>query len=128
MLIEILPQAFTVCQVAALPVDALETEFCFFGKTDQELSLVCPTKYVPGQTIAREDGWRGIRIVGKLDFSLVGILSKISGILAKERIGIFAVSTYDTDYILLKGEQLEQAIKALYAHGYAVQNMTAAGR
>ena len=108
MLIEILPQAFTVCQVAALPVDALETEFCFFGKTDQELSLACQTKYVPEQTIAREDGWRGIRIVGKLDFSLVGILSNISGILAKEQIGIFAISTYDTDYILLKGEQLSR--------------------
>ena len=82
----------------------------------------------PEQTIAREDGWRGIRIVGKLDFSLVGILSNISGILAKEQIGIFAISTYDTDYILLKGEQLEQAVKALCAHGYTVQNMTVAGQ
>lgn len=123
MTIEILPQEFTVCQVSALPVDALETEFCFFGKTDQELSLVCPTEHVPEQTKAREDGWRGVRIAGKLEFSLVGILSEISGVLAKEHIGIFAVSTYDTDYILLKGAQLGQAVKALREHGYVVQNV-----
>ena len=123
MTMEILPQAFTVCQVEALPVDVLETEFCFFGKTDQELSLVCPTEVAPKQTLEREDGWRGIRIAGKLEFSLIGILAELSGVLAKEHIGIFAVSTYDTDYILLKGIQLEQAVNALREHGYVVQNL-----
>ena len=123
MTIEILPQRFTVCKVREISETQLAAQFCFVGKTDQELSLVCETTDAPEQFLAREDGWRGIRIVGPLDFSLVGILSKISGILAEEKIGIFAVSTYDTDYILVKEPQLEQAAEALRRHGYAVQNM-----
>ena len=122
MNIEVLPQKFTVCQVTLLSADMLETEFCFVGKTDRELSLVCPTEHVPGETSAREDGWRGVRIAGTLEFSLVGILSKISTILASERIGIFAVSTYDTDYIFLKETQLLQGVEALRRHGYCVRN------
>ncbi len=56
----------------------------------------------PSLTIERDDGWRGFRIQGTLDFSLIGILSKLSGILAEHKIGIFAISTYNTDYILVK--------------------------
>lgn len=125
MIIEILPQEFTVCQVSTLSQTQLEAEFCFVGKTDRELSLVCQTEDVPKQTLAREDGWRGFRIAGKLEFSLVGILSKISAILAAGQIGIFAVSTYDTDYIFLKSSQLEQASDALSQAGYLVRNLYA---
>ena len=74
----------------------------FIGSTDAELSLVCETDRVPRRTLAREDGWRALRIVGQLDFSLTGILSRIATILADEKIGIFAVSTYNTDYILFR--------------------------
>ena len=90
------------------------------GKTDGELSLVCPTEEVPENTLAREDGWRGFRIEGVLDFSLIGILAKISGILAEEKIGIFAVSTYNTDYIFTKEAAFSRAMDALKAAGYEV--------
>ena len=88
-------------------------------QTDSELSLVCETDKAPANTIAREEGWRAMCIVGQLDFSLTGILSGIATILADAQVGIFAVSTYDTDYILVKQENLDRAIEALKEAGYA---------
>ena len=64
--------------------------------------------------------WRGFCIQGVLDFSLIGILSKLSGILAEHKIGIFAVSTYNTDYILVKEENFDRAMEALISEGYKV--------
>ena len=86
----------------------------------RELSLVCKTEDVPQHTIERDDGWKGFRIQGVLDFSLIGILSKLSGILADHKIGIFAVSTYNTDYILVKEENFERALDVLASEGYTV--------
>ena len=82
----------------------MNANFYFIGKTDEEVSLVCKTEDAPLNTIERDDGWREFRIQGVLNFSLIGILSKLSGILAEHQIGIFAVSTYNTDYILVKEE------------------------
>ena len=118
MTIKILPQALTVCKVESVSEIDLSRPLYFIGRTDEELSLVCETADTPKNTLAREDGWRGFRIEGTLDFSLVGILSKLSGILAEAEIGIFAVSTYNTDYILVKEENLERAIYALSERGY----------
>lgn len=111
---------FSVCKVADLNDVDMTQEFCFVGKTDEELSLVCITENVPDNTIEREDGWKGFRIQGVLDFSLIGILSKISGILADKKIGIFAVSTYNTDYVLMKAENFERAMTVLAQEGYEV--------
>ena len=116
--LQILPQALTVCKVEGLGGFALSGLF-FIGSTDNELSLVCETDRTPANTTAREDGWRAMRIVGTLDFSLTGILSKIATVLADASIGIFAVSTYDTDYILVKAENLGPAVEALTRAGYA---------
>ena len=110
----------TVCKVTEVSSINLEAEFYFIGKTDEEVSLVCKTEDTPINTIEREDGWRGFRIQGVLDFSLIGILSKLSGILAEHKIGIFAVSTYNTDYILVKEENFERALNVLAAEGYVV--------
>lgn len=110
----------TVCKVGNLSEIDLSAEFYFIGKTDEELSLVCRTEDTPSKTIEREDGWRGFRVQGVLDFSLIGILSELSGILAEHKIGIFAVSTYNTDYILVKEENYERALEALASEGYAV--------
>ena len=118
MKLNILENDFTVCKVTDYTKVDLSADFCFTGKTDNESSLVCPTSTVPDNTIAREDGWKGFRIVGTLDFSLIGILSKISGILAEERIGIFAVSTFDTDYVFVKAENFARAVEALRKYGY----------
>lgn len=115
-----LPYELTVCKVESIEYIGLEKSFFFVGKTNEELSLVCLTEDAPAQTIEREDGWRCFRIEGVLDFSLVGILAKISGILAENGIGIFAVSTFNTDYILVKGENVEEATAALAASGYSI--------
>ena len=80
----------------------------------------CETNDVPENTIEREDGWRGFRIQGILDFSLIGILSKLSGILADNKIGIFAVSTFNTDYILVKDVDFEKSLAVLLNAGYTV--------
>ncbi len=120
MTIKVLPQALTVCKVESISEIDLSRPLYFIGKTDEELSLVCETADTPARTLAREDGWRGFRIEGTLDFSLVGILSKLSGILAEAQIGIFAVSTYNTDYILVKEENLKGAVRALSERGYTV--------
>ena len=95
-------------------------DFYFVGRTDEEISLVCRTENAPVHTIARDDGWRGFRVQGTLDFSLIGILSKLSTILANHQIGIFAVSTFNTDYILVKAENFDKAMNVLAAQGYDI--------
>lgn len=120
MKLKVLPEAFSVCKLRDAGNVDLTMEYCFVGKTDEELSLVCTTGTVPECTLAREDGWRGFRIEGVLDFSLIGILARISGILAEAEIGIFVVSTYNTDYIFTKEDQLWQALDALSAAGYQI--------
>lgn len=111
---------FSVCQVADYSQVCSTAEFCFIGRTDEENSLVCPTASVPLNTTARDDGWRAFRIEGVLDFSLVGILAKISSILADHEIGIFAVSTYNTDYVLTKKENFARAAALLADAGYEI--------
>ncbi len=110
----------TVCKVSDVSDIDITAEFYFIGKTYEEISLVCKTEDTPAETIERDDGWKGFRIQGVLDFSLIGILSKLSGILADHKIGIFAVSTYNTDYILVKEENFNKALKVLAAEGYMI--------
>ena len=111
--IKIINQDFSICKIKDLSQIDYSDKFCFIGKTDEELSLVCSTKLVPEKTIECDNGWKGFRIQGILDFSLIGILSKISMLLAENKIGIFAVSTYNTDYIFTKEENFEKAINVL---------------
>ena len=110
----------TVCKVRDISEINMTAGFFFIGKTDEEISLVCRTEDTPAETVAREDGWKGFRIRGMLDFSLTGVLSKLSGILAGHRIGIFAVSTYNTDYILVKEENFDRTLKILESEGYTI--------
>ena len=115
-----LPYRFTVCKLKSVGDLPADKDFCFTAKTDEEISLVCKTEDVPDETLERDDGWKGFRIEGVLDFSLIGILSKISAILAENRIGIFAVSTYNTDYILVKEENFDKALSVLGKNGYKI--------
>ncbi len=110
----------TVCKVSDVSDIDMNAEFYFIGKTDEEISLVCRTEDTPANTTECDNGWKGFRIQGVLDFSLIGILSKLSGILAEHKIGIFAVSTFNTDYILVKEENFEKALKVLETEGYTV--------
>ncbi len=115
-----LDDTFSICKVSDYSQVDLDSEFCFIGKTDEEKSLVCITDSVPDNVIERDDGWRAFRIQGVLDFSLIGILSKIATLMAENGIGIFAVSTYNTDYILTKEDNFNKAIEILSAAGYTV--------
>ena len=118
--IEKIPADFSVCKVENYAKTDLSRKYCFIGKTEEENSLVCLTEHVPENTTARDDGWKAFRIQGTLEFSLIGILSKISAVLADNNIGIFAISTYQTDYILVKAENYPAALAALAKAGYPV--------
>ncbi len=109
---------FSVCKLESLEEIDLSQEFFFIGKTDEEISLVCMTDFVPENVIEKEDGWKAFRIQGVLDFALIGILARISTILADNKIGIFVVSTYNTDYILVKEQHFDKALLVLEKEGY----------
>ena len=118
--LEVLKTDFSVCKVTDYAGIDIDQAVVFTGGTDEEKSLVCPVELVPGNTTSRDDGWKAFRICGVLDFSLIGILAGIAGVLASERIGIFAISTYNTDYILTKEENFDRAIAALKEAGYRI--------
>ena len=121
MELKVINQNFSVCKLKDLSLVDYSDEFCFIGKTDEELSLVCNTNLVPVNVVECDNGWKAFRIQGILDFSLIGILSRISTLLAENKIGIFAVSTYNTDYILTKKENFNKAIEVLEQNGYEVK-------
>ena len=111
---------FSVCKVADYSLVKLDSEYSFIGKTDEEKSLVCITEDATSNVTEREDGWMAFRIQGVLDFSMIGILSEISGILAENKIGIFVISTYNTDYVLTKKENYQRALDVLNQAGYKI--------
>lgn len=123
MIIEVLEDSFSVCQVEDFSMTDSSREFCFTGKTDEECSLVCKTEDVPERVIRREDGWKAFRLQGKLDFSLIGILAKITTLLAEHEIAVFVVSTFRTDYILVKDENYERAREVLQRGGYRIVDL-----
>ncbi len=118
--IETLSPALSVCKAASLEGFDLSSGLWFLARTDAELSLVCETARAPRDALAREDGWRAMRVAGTLDFGLTGVLSGIASALADAGIPIFAVSTYDTDYILVRDGDLDAALRALECAGCAV--------
>ncbi|GAA4654065.1 hypothetical protein GCM10023142_12030 [Anaerocolumna aminovalerica] len=85
MLIKTYTEELSVCKVQNISQVDFSDKFCFLGKTDEEISLVCLTNKVPENVTQRDDGWKMFRIEGELDFSLIGILSEISAILAEMR-------------------------------------------
>ena len=116
-----IPGTFSICKVTDYSQGSPDAVYCFTGQTEEEKSLVCLTEHVPQNTTEREDGWKAFRIQGILDFSLIGILAKITSLLAENQIGIFAISTYHTDYILTRQEHYERALKILETAGYRVE-------
>ncbi len=120
MILKVIDKEFSICKLLDTKNIDFNFDFCFVSKTDNEISLVCPTDFVPENTFEQDNGWKAFRIEGILDFSLVGILSKISAILADNKIGIFAISTYNTDYILTKSENFNRALLVLRNSGYDI--------
>lgn len=117
MQLEILSAEFSVLKYPSGPIIP-ENGIWFAARTDKEASLVCETRHIPSGHIAREDHWRAMRVVGQLEFSLIGILSGITETLRRAEISVFCVSTYDTDYILVKSDRLCAAEAALKSAGY----------
>ena len=125
MQFEPLTQEFTVCKAPDFSCVDLTRPFVFLSKTDEECSIVCETGFAPENATHREDGWKAFRAAGILDFSLVGILSKITTVLAENGIPVFAVSTYNTDYVLVKKENFLKSLALLAVSG---QQETAASK
>lgn len=111
---------FSVCQLRDLSKLDLSQNLCFLAKTPDELSLVCSSECVPANATKTEGGWSMFRIEGQLDFGLVGILSKITALLAENNIPVFAVSTFNTDYLLIKTASLPAAREIFQAEGYGM--------
>lgn len=120
ILLEPLDMIFSVCKVKDYTGINIDQPFVFTGRTDEEKSLVCPADLVPESVVICDDGWRTFRICGELDFSLIGILAGISKVLAENGIGIFAISTYNTDYVLTKEENFQKALQILKESGYRI--------
>ena len=120
MTLEILKERFSVCRLDSVRQVDLEKPFTFLSVTDEEVSLVCPEEYVPRQYIKRENGWRALRVQGVLDFSLTGILAGLCGVLAENGIAVFAVSTFNTDYLLCREDAFPQAVLAGKNAGYTI--------
>jgi hypothetical protein len=123
LILDLLPDTLAVCRLAAdrkVPDWAWQGGFASVTRTDDELSIVCASDAVP-DGVAHTPGWRAFKVRGPLDFGLVGILAGLSGVLAEAEVSIFALSTHDTDYILVRAHQLDQAVAALEGAGYRVE-------
>lgn len=121
MELKAIPNDFSVCKVEEYSLVNWRAEYVFTAKTDEENSLVCLTQDAPANTMERDDGWRALRVQGTLDFALVGILAGIAQVLAQHKIPILAISTYNTDYILLKQVHYPHALAALADAGYTIE-------
>jgi len=119
---KLLKDKFAICRLnnnESVPQWAKESNFFSITKTPDELSIVCSQDSVPSEILCEKD-WIALKVEGPLDFSLIGILSSITTILADKKISVFAISTYDTDYILVKDKEVDKALDALSAERYEI--------
>ncbi|HYN42010.1 MAG TPA: ACT domain-containing protein [Thermoanaerobaculia bacterium] len=116
----VLPGSFAVLRLgpdADVPADLLVPPFHSVTRTPAELSVVCPESVVPAGSRA-ETGWALLALAGPFPFEMVGVLASVLGPLATAGVSVFALSTFDTDYVLVKRERLADAINALTAAGH----------
>jgi hypothetical protein len=121
--LQFLDGRFSVCRLAPqaiIPNWAAKGAFYSITRTADELSVVCDEANVPEDVLCAK-GYCALKVQGPLDFSLVGILASISAVLAEENVSIFALSTYDTDYILMRESDKSAAAEALAKAGYIIQ-------
>jgi len=118
--LSLLSDTFAICRLepeAGIPSWALAGDFFSVTRTKEELSLVCPQEMVPEGTHCEKD-FRSIKVEGPLDFALVGVLASLTEALAQEEISILAISTFDTDYLLVKEAQVDRAVQKLTQAGH----------
>jgi uncharacterized protein len=126
----VLGERLSICRLDAgeeVPAWATGGHFFSVTRTRDELSVVCPDDVVP-ESISRERGWCALRLEGPFDLSMVGVLASVASPLAEAGASIFAVSTFDTDYVLVREEQLDLAVDTLRASGHRVGDHSAGGR
>lgn len=120
--LELMDEVFAIHSLAVnskIPDSVFTAPIFFIAKTYDEISIVIPTNHnIESDEV--ESDWRALEVVGPLGFSLTGLLSKISSVLADNKISIFAISTFDTDYILVKNNKIEAAIIALRENDYLI--------
>ena len=122
MKLSLMTGSFAICRLdpdAPVPRWASRGAFTSITRTPQELSIVCDEGAVPARVQA-ERGWRALVVEGPLDFSLTGVIAGLAGILAKAAVSVFVVSTYDTDYVLVRDHAVARAVAALRAAGHWV--------
>lgn len=122
MELTLLRQALAVCRLppeSALPAPPGGGAFYSVTRTAAETSVVCAADDAPPDAICRAP-WRALRVAGPLDFAEIGILAELTAVLAAARISVFALSTFDTDYLLVAADQAERAAAALRAAGHVV--------
>ena len=120
LVLSVLSETFTIHTFlpdASIPEEILKSNYYSVSKTENELSLVC-SEVIEVQSLQSSKGWNCIKLKGPLDFNLTGILAGISDILAQTNISIFAISTFDTDYILVRKHDLSSATTKLRQAGY----------
>lgn len=122
MTLTLLPYDLVICRLTStdeLPIRTNESRFFSLTRTIDELSLVIETHFVPVGTQANA-GWRALKLHGPIDFSETGIIHALTAPAAQERIGVFAISTFDTDYLLTKNEDLSRLVAAMREAGFTV--------
>lgn len=122
MKLTVLNDTFAVARLKAdseIPTWGLKGSFFSIGKTKDELSIVCCQDFIPGD-VKTEKGWKIFKVEGPLDFGLTGILASIANPLAEAKISIFAISTFDTDYVMVKAENLASASNVLKRAGFVI--------
>lgn len=120
--LKLLKENFSIHSLAVdsqIPAAVFTAPIYFIGKTFDEVSIVLPSA-IKIESEDVEPDWQALEVVGPLDFNLTGILSSISTVLANEKISIFAVSTFDTDYILVKSNKVNDAVAALRNNNFQV--------
>ncbi len=113
-------EAFTINklpQFAEIPSILSKGEMCFIFRTDDELTIVCPD-YMAPNNVQQEFGWRCLRVGGDMKLREVGVLASIAGPLAEANVPLFAVSTFNTDYVFVMEEHLVTAVQALQKAGH----------
>ena len=119
----VLDESLAVCRLdagAEIPSWATGTSFFSVTRTEDEISIVCPEENVP-EGVSQEQGWRALKLEGPFELSMVGILASVVEPLAGAGVSIFAVSTFDTDYVLVREGNLDLAVDALREHGHEVR-------
>ncbi len=116
-----LERHLSICKLESVADVDLSKDFYFLGKTRRDITLVCNTSEAPATYIEKDDGWKAFVIDEVMGLTEVGIMSAISGVLAKNGIGMFAASSYTSDYILVKEQNYEKAMFALAQDGYEIE-------